>query len=220
MKSIECAKARDMRKDGCSVVVIAKKLRVSRGSVSLWVRDIELSQEQKQKLSDNSSIWLRQSLGAQQNHILAVARRAEMRKKGFNRARNDNSFRVICALYWGEGGKGHNGGVSISNADSDVLRLFGDWLVKEGYGDGMVFRVFYYGENGISEEEIKKWWMDKMSFLCQENIRKFTKCVINRASQKKKIGKLPYGTGHLQVGKCDLWEEIMGGIDYLKENGI
>ena len=50
-------KARTLRRNGRSVKEIEKKLGVARSSVSVWVRDIKLTEEQKsrlkQKISDN-----------------------------------------------------------------------------------------------------------------------------------------------------------------------
>lgn len=46
--------ARDMRAAGMSIVKISKELRVSKSSVSIWVRDIILTEEQKDALSNKS----------------------------------------------------------------------------------------------------------------------------------------------------------------------
>jgi len=217
MKAIERESARKMRACGCSVKDIEKELHVSRGSVSRWVRDIELTEKQKTVLKEKSKYWAGRSMGAQTNRDRAKRHRAEIRRTGFVRAKTDDVFRVICALYWGEGAKSLNTVASISNADVDILRLWGKWVVGEGYGDYIAFSVCYYGENGLSEGEIKKWWMDNLPFLRDINMRKFIRCVINRASQKKKIGRLPYGTGVMRICRRDLWEMLMGGIDYLRK---
>ena len=49
-KSKEQFNARELRKKGKSMKEIAKKLKVSKGSVSLWCKDIELTENQKLKL--------------------------------------------------------------------------------------------------------------------------------------------------------------------------
>jgi transcriptional regulator with XRE-family HTH domain len=216
MKATERIRAREMRKEGNSVKEIERKLGVSRGSVSRWVRDIILTAEQKLALEERISEWGKKCLGSDANKRNAEERRKKRRKVGMIRAKADVYFRTICSLYWGEGTKGRDGTVSVSNSDADVLRFWGRWLVKEGYGNSIRFIVYYYGENGLTEEEIREWWAVKLDFIPISRLGKFRKCVINRASQKKKIGKLPYGTATLQVYKVDLWEEIMGGIDFLR----
>jgi len=51
-KSILRLKARELRQEGESIIVIAKKLSISKGTISKWCRDMVLSEEQL--LSDNS----------------------------------------------------------------------------------------------------------------------------------------------------------------------
>jgi len=53
MKEIKRLKARELRKQGLSMNKIASELSVSKSSVSLWVRDIILTEKQKQCLKDN-----------------------------------------------------------------------------------------------------------------------------------------------------------------------
>ena len=52
----EKERAIKLRKDGWSVRKIAETLDVSRGSVSLWVRDVELTKKQKEQLMPNSRL--------------------------------------------------------------------------------------------------------------------------------------------------------------------
>jgi len=51
MKVEEKKLARELRKQGWSLNEIRQKLKVAKSSVSLWVRDIELTEKQRQKLS-------------------------------------------------------------------------------------------------------------------------------------------------------------------------
>src|SRR3989344_702008 len=62
-------KARAMRKNGISIIVIARKLAVSKSSVSLWCRDIILTEEQSKKLVKNKGVSLTtgQRMGAETN---------------------------------------------------------------------------------------------------------------------------------------------------------
>jgi hypothetical protein len=46
---------------------------------------------------------------------------------------------------------------------------------------------------------------------------KFSKNVINRASQREKVGKLPYGTATLHVSRVQFHYQMKGGIDYLSQ---
>jgi hypothetical protein len=123
-------------------------------------------------------------------------------------------FALICALYWGEGGKSHRVGVVISNADSKLLNLFVKWLLLKRYE--FEFRVRYHEGNGLTESQITEWWMNAIPSLKTVNLRKFTKS--GRVGVGKCVGKLPYGTACVRVRRStELYMKIMGGIRYLSE---
>lgn len=214
MKDVERELARKLRTEGRSIKDIAENIGASKGSVSKWVSDIELSEFQLKELEEKQKRWGSQNKGAQANKQQAISRRFVFRENGYKTAKEDERFKIICALYWGEGSKSKNV-FSIANCDPKMLRLIGLWLVEKKWE--LSFRVAYYGENGINENEIKKWWKQQLPFLTEDCFRKFTVCKINRASQKKKIGSRPYGTGSLTVTSTELVQMIYGGIDFLSK---
>lgn len=61
--------ARMMRSKGTSIIVIARELKVSKSSVSMWCRDIILTENQYEKLNKNKGISLStgQRMGAETN---------------------------------------------------------------------------------------------------------------------------------------------------------
>jgi transposase-like protein len=224
MKPAEKQQARLLRSQGYSVKEISRQLSVSRASVSLWVRDIQLTAEQIERLEARNNLnrekfgYLSRCGGANTNKADAEARHAAFRQAGFERAKRDEGFRLICALYWGEGQKS-NHVFGVCNSDPTLLKFVLRWLVQEGFDDIVRFTVRYHPDNGLSEEEIKAWWMAKLPWLREKHLRKFGQCIIHRASQRKKIGKLPYGTAAVEVCRSELYYQVMGGIDYLREMG-
>ena len=214
MKVEQHKKARELRQSGQSIRKISKDLQVSKSSVSRWVRGIELSPEQLRILHDNSYKFQPSTRNGQ--IALREKRHAEYRAIGYKKAQEDQTFRIICALYWGEGSKDRNR-FTLANTDTMMLRGFVDWLRQEGYNEKMTFCVHYYPNNGISEETIADFWVEKLSLL-RTQLRKFSVCIINRASQQKHIGKRPYGTGHLTVCDTRLIQMVHGGIEFLRTN--
>jgi predicted transcriptional regulator len=221
MKVREREEARTLRTNGWSIKQIAKTLQVGVASVSAWVSDIELTEEQIRVLEDRQKKSRKYILDrAQRLRAAAAAAHEEYKKQGFERARSDEGFRSLCALYWGEGLKSsRNKYFAISNADPRFLKVVLRWLLASGHGDRITFRVQYYQENGLTEAEIKDWWMKQLVGLEEKHLRRFTKNVVHRASQRKNQGKLPFGTGALQVCSVRLYFQIMGGIDYLAQAG-
>jgi len=221
MKSAEREEARRLRCGGWSIKDIAATLRVSKGSVSAWVADIKMTEEQVRALEARQSRSRRYILDrVRQLTVAAVARNENFRQNGFQKAETDERFRLICALYWGEGRKcERNKAFAISNSDPNLLRIVLRWLLDAGFGEKLSFRVQYYADNGLSEREIAAWWQHRLPGLETRHFRKFTRNVVNRASQRKKIGRLPFGTAVLQVRSTELFCTIMGGIDYLSTSG-
>lgn len=74
--------ARQLRAQGISIIQIAKQLGVSKGSVSVWVRDIHLTDEQIQELVKNKGITNGQRIGSTVNQHKALARRRIWQEEG------------------------------------------------------------------------------------------------------------------------------------------
>lgn len=208
-KTKEKQLAIELRRAGKSLEEIAVEIKVSKSSVSSWVCGVKLSDEQvvrlKQKISKNAQN------GTNAVKKMAEERHLQFKKQGFEKAKRDADFRVICALYWGEGRKVGND-VSLANADSGMIRFFLNWVIKNNLRYS--FRLQYYKENGLTDSEICDWWLRQIPELDKGCFCKHTICKINRASQMKKIGKLPYGTATIRVVKStNLFFEIMGGIE-------
>jgi transcriptional regulator with XRE-family HTH domain len=201
-----------LRKQGRSVKQIEKELGVSRSSVSRWVKNIQLDDSQKAALLENSRKNALNS--AEKSKQQAEERRLLLKKSGSERVMLDRDFAVICALYWGEGGK-TNSDVRLCNSDPKMVKLFVDWIKRSGHEISAC--VSYYAENGIHYDDIENWWIENVRSICHKDFRKPVLCSLNRASQRKNVGKLPYGTIIVRVAKStSLFWEIMGGIEGLQ----
>jgi hypothetical protein len=123
MKTEERERARLLRRErGLSVKELARVLRVSRSTISLWVRDVELSDEQYARLKARSS-WGRLS-GSQTNAARGIARRANAQNEGRARARRGGAMYVAgCMLYWAEGARCRNR-VLFVNSDPAMVEFF------------------------------------------------------------------------------------------------
>lgn len=120
MKPEERAAARKLRREqGLPMKVIAARLGVSPGSVHLWTRDIEISEEQQARNLANARAKF-----ARHWSELNRERRREAQRKGRERARqNDPLHASGCMLYWAEGSKDKNA-VCLSNSDLDLVAFF------------------------------------------------------------------------------------------------
>ncbi|MBI2644784.1 helix-turn-helix domain-containing protein [Candidatus Uhrbacteria bacterium] len=124
-----------LRKEGFSYSEIEKKLRVSRASLSLWLRDILLSPEQKERL------FKKQLAGHERAWYLIRQRRIEKTNqikeravKEIDRISDRELWLIGIALYWAEGTKEKEHTVSeqvgFSNSDPEMIKVFLIWTQK------------------------------------------------------------------------------------------
>lgn len=133
-------------------------------------------------------------------------------REGYLKSKTDKEFLIICALYWGEGTK-HQCDFKITNSDIDLISVISKWITKEGYT--FTCSLNFYDDNGLTEYNIKKKWEEKLGKV---NWKKSQINKISRASQRKGLGKLLFGTIQLRVIKGSrLLNMIYGGIQYIKD---
>ena len=134
MKTYERHQARWYRRyEGRSVKEIARVVGASPSTVSLWVRDIELTEEQHEALLARNPAYNHQRNGWVENVRRGRARRSGYQLRGRERIRLAEPLYVAgCMLYWAEGDKTRNS-VRLSNSDPDLIALFGRFL-RECFG--------------------------------------------------------------------------------------
>jgi len=216
MKRTEREAAIRLRQDGRSIKEIARTLRVSTSSVSLWVKHVTLADHHL-----NGLIQRVRLNGVNVGRARAAAYQAldeKQRGEGYELAARDDVFRVIFGMYWGEGAKTNNL-FNIANADPHFIRVVCAWLEKMEVNPASVqFRFQYHRANGYPLEAIVNYWLTEVPYLQNCVLRK-CKCVESSYPPKLRlIGKCPHGTCTLYVHKSRrLYNWIMGGIGFLHE---
>jgi transposase-like protein len=142
MKTEEREAARRMRSvDGCSIKEIANALGVSPGSVSVWVRDVVLTEEQINRLVARNPAVNAALRGTPVRAARERERRRQAQADGRRLAKSDPVFTTICMLHWAEGSKSRNSFV-FTNSDPSLLRYASLGLRTTFDLDPSVFRVY------------------------------------------------------------------------------
>jgi len=207
MKSELKNKAIKLRKQGFAITKIAEELGCAKSSVSLWVRNVTLTKEQKDNINKDSHLSISKSISNNFKN-----KRLEYQKRGAIRVhKEDNGYLAGCMLYWGEGSKSVNY-VGFTNSDVNMMKMFKQFL--ETYfdvsSDRFSISVNYYTDLHPSDH-IKQYWLDALNLeasnlkACQEN--NFPK-----SSKNLKSGKCEYGTCSLRVFDVKIVQEIYGAI--------
>jgi hypothetical protein len=213
MKTQERAEARRLRRLGWSVREIERSLDVSRSSVSLWVRDIPLTDDQVAELARRSATFPGQLAGAAANAALGRSRRRGYQAEGRTRTgAGDRLHLAGCMLFWGEADK-HRNSVRIANSDPDLLRVFVTFL-RRCY-DADVSRIGIscnlFADHVARQREIEAFWLRTLG-LPSSCLRKSIVNVYSKYSQKKRRNKLRYGTCKVSYNDTAVVQSIYGAI--------
>jgi hypothetical protein len=212
LKTSEQRAARHLRGvHGRTLNELAATLEVAKSSVSLWVRHVELMPEAQARINS------RQGLGTLVSGKRSAERARHVRRgyqrEGRERARReDGAYQAGCMLYWAEGAKCRNS-VQITNSDPEVLVYFVAFLRKYfGVASNKVrIACHLFADHLEKQHEIEEFWLERLE-LSGLSLRKSQVNVYSKYSQKKRDGKLPYGTCKLVVDSTQIVQTIYGSI--------
>lgn len=211
MKTEERQQARELRANGWSVREIERHVGVARSSVSLWVRDIKLSDEQRLALATRVTEG-KLKAAERKAHAARLVRR-DYQEEGRRLARErGGSYAAGCMLLWAEGDKCRNA-VRVSNSDPALLSFFADFLREHFSVRDEVFRVYcnLFPDHLDHQHEVEQFWLTTLG-LPSTCLRKSVVNRYSKYSQKKRKNKLPYGTCKLVVHRTRIVQTIFGSI--------
>jgi transcriptional regulator with XRE-family HTH domain len=209
MKRETREKARDLRRQGMSVKEIAKALKVSRSSVSLWVRDVELTEQQKIDLKERQRHYAGQSAGGIANRKKFMRIRLQYQEAGRLKAREGSALHLAgCMLYWAEGAKSKNR-LYFVNSDPNMLLLFQRFLKEELVVDDEIMRLYVHCHATDPDEiqRIETYWTNLLG-LSASHLRKTQ---IKKGSEIRRT-TLENGVCGIEVCKTELVQHIYGAI--------
>lgn len=201
------------REEGESIKAIARKLGVSASSVSQWVRDIVLTDDQHAALQARCTSHNGQTVSARLNAARARARRQGEQDHGRLLACRGHPLHLAGAmLFWAEGARARNA-VVFTNSDPEMMRFFMRFL-RQCYGvrnDRVAVTCNLFADHLERQREVEQFWLDALE-LPRSSLRKSSVNVYSKHSQRKRKNKLPYGTCRLVVNDTALVQSIYGAI--------
>jgi len=224
-KSRERLKARQLRRKGESIKVIAKQLSVSPSSVSYWCTDIKLSLKQIKELERRArdphyGRRLEYALAQQKKRIEKTIRLKQEGIKEIGSLSKKELFLVGVALYWAEGFK-KDSQVGFASSDPSMIKIFLKWLFEccDYKPQDLILRVTANIGHKHRINEIQNYW-SKTTDIPFENFRK----PFYQKVKWKKIYENPneyFGVLRVRVRKStDFLRKIHGWIEGLKKNSL
>lgn len=215
-------KALALRKKGKSINSIAKQLGLSKGSVSVWVRDILLSTSQKDTLKAASKnagqLAFKKAARAKHEKYQQLVLIAE--KKGAQDTKRLSKREILMlglGLYWGEGYKKGSAELGFTNSDPEIIRFFVRWL-RECFGiqkESLILRLSVNAIHTKREKEMLSFWAKTTG----TSLSQCTKTSFVVVKQKRDYTNRPthYGTLRIKVrGGSVLRTRILSALKAIK----
>ncbi len=153
-KVVERERARELRAESWTLQEIADELGVAKGSVSVWVRDVEFTPKPRNR-----------GHSSHRPHPLTVKKEAELsscRAEAIKLigALSDRDLEMYClALYAGEGAKADGGGIVFANSDTRLIVIFLHWLRSSFEIDETRLRMRLYLHAGLDLDRALDHWV-------------------------------------------------------------
>lgn len=202
-------KAVNLRQKGLSVKEIAKQLHAAQSSVSLWVRDVQLSEQQQASLRLKShspeAIALRREVRLSNE----AAKRSSITEKAFTdigTITNRELWLIGTALYWVEGGKTQRT-VRFSNGDPEMIKLMMRYFRESCQVSEDKLRGYIHIHDSLDHLAAEVYWADISNIPIANFYKTYRK---PNPSSKGLRQTLPYGVFDIYVADVTLFLKIQG----------
>lgn len=221
----EKIRAQKLRRKGQSIKEIAKKLGVSKGTASIWCRDIKLTKEQIARLDERQyrGGYKGRLKGAKIQRERYLKKVEEFKQQASNEIKSLNKRDLLIAgigLYWGEGSKKGNSAVRFYNSDPRIISFMMKWFKEICHIPTERFAM-YVNINEIHKDrldEVKRYW----SRVTKIPLKQFRKPVLIKAKNKKVYTNFRkhFGTLSIRITKSsNLFYKIQGYMDRFYQGG-
>jgi hypothetical protein len=215
-KFIERRKVIELRKSGKSYSEIRKIVNVSKSSLSLWLKDVILTDEQVYGLK-------MKKVRAVERYKKSMSIRSEKRRnKCYKKQKrkwlplsNREEFLAGLFLYWGEGNKASTSSINVSNTDPQVIK-FGYYWMKSCLKipeDKIFIMLHLYTDMDIEKET--NYWSREIGMKRSQFKRPYIKNSLRSDIDQKGFG---HGTCGLWAFKTEIKQEILMAIRAISDN--
>lgn len=174
MKLIERIEAQKLRKRGYSLNEISSKVCVSKSTLSVWLRDICLSNKALSRLrkhvtngqlvaAENKKRKTQELLKSYYENAESIVRKVSL---------NTDTIKIICAImYWCEGGKYDDTKIQFVNSDPNLIATFLHFFRHSYEIDEKKFSLCIHLHGYHSEITQKKFWA-KVTHISKDQFMK------------------------------------------------
>lgn len=209
----EKKKAISLRRAGLSYSQIKEQVGVSKSTLSLWCRSVEMSGVQLEKLNEARKYAAKRGsiIAANNKRNNSEIKATQIQDKAiFQVGRMNKRERFVAgiSLYLGDGYKTkHRFG--FSNADPRIIQFMFRWLAEFTEIEKSKIRGRIWLHDDLSEEKAKNFWSNLLSMDHANFIKSY---VVKNKTDSNKIRKNihQYGVFSLIVNSKELQNKMIG----------
>ena len=219
-----------LRIGGKSYSEIQKEIKVSKSTLSLWLRDVVLSDKARARLNkrmneEGAKMFLKMSKLQTKNAEERAKTAHNAGKKMMLDLRESDILIVGVVLYWAEGYKrlkvrdgrermDHK--ISFVNSDADMISIFIRFLLEtlKVPSEKVHLSMRLYAH--INEKDARAYWM-RATGLSSESFYKTTYLISGASKGVRPYNRLPWGTLQVEVCNTSQFHHLLGMISGVKE---
>ena len=217
MNSDQREKAVELRKAGKTYSEILKVVPVAKSTLSLWLREVGLSTQQTQKITERRIAGARK--GARARTLKRKREIAQLTMKGvedIGTLSKRELWLIGIALYWAEGSKQRDSSVSeriaFANSDPRMLKLFIVWLGSLGIASTALIYEIYLHETRASEvNKVKRWWSKELGISVEGLQKVYFKRGNPKTNRRSNTGDLYHGLLRIKVRSSTSFNRQVNG---------
>ncbi len=207
MKFKKKLKAIYLRKLGKSYSEIRKRIKVSKSTLSLWLKGIELTPEQRAELKGRQKSRYNGAKANQKKRIERTKQIIKAAKKELKYFLKSPLFLAGLMLYWAEGDKSdETEHVKFSNSDPAMIKFMMRWFRKICKVPKEKFKICIHIHKLHCRKDIEYYW----SKITKIPFSQFYKTQIKPTSLRHRRNKLYNGTCAISIHNKDLFRRIKG----------
>lgn len=215
-KLLEKRRVIELRKTGKSYSEIRKIIKVSKASLSLWLKDVVLTSEQVAGLK-------MKKVRAVERYKSSMRKRRKEKLKSYyeNQVRKwvplsqREKFIAGLFLYWGEGNKASTNAINISNTDPSVIRFSLYWLEECLHFSEKEIYIKLHLYNDMDIEKETEFWSKTLGINKNRFTRPYIKKSLRKDIDQKGFG---HGTCNISAYKTVIKENILMAIKAISDN--
>lgn len=206
-----------LRREGKTYAEILRHVKVSKSTLSIWLREVNLSTRQIQRITQKRRDA--QLKGASSRKKFRIKKEETIIHEAESEVGSisERELKLIgTALYWAEGSKvkdhNHSVGLEFANTDSGMIKLYLTWLEKVLCIERsrFVFRLYLHESHAFRLKQVIQYWSKVTGFPHDNFIRVYYKKHTVRTNRKN-IGEKYMGVLAIRVAKStDLHRKVQG----------